>query len=130
MKQRILIFFLLIISVCTCIDPFYLELDDYESHMVVEGMITDELASYKIKLSRTFPNENNSPDIVSNAEVSVLDESGVIAVFHELEPGIYKSDSALFTGQVGGTYTLHIKTEDGLKYIPYWWPSHGSSWNP
>ena len=117
MKQLILISFLLIISLTTCIDPFYLELDDYESLLVVEGMITDELASNTIKLSRTFLNVDASPDLVAHAEVYVLDENGVITVFHELEPGIYKSDSALFTGRVGGTYTLHIKTEDGLEYI-------------
>ena len=117
MKQLILISFLLIISLTTCIDPFYLELDDYESHLVVEGMITDELASNTIKLSRTFLNVNASPDLVAHAEVHVLDENGVITVFHELEPGIYKSDSELFIGRVGGTYTLHIKTEDGLEYI-------------
>jgi len=116
MKQLILISFLLIISLTTCIDPFYLELDDYESHLVVEGMITDEHASNTIKLSRTFLNVNTSPDLVANAEVHVLDENGMITVFHELEPGIYKSDSSQFTGRVGGTYTLHINTDDGLEY--------------
>ena len=54
MKQRVLILFLLIISLSTCIDPYYLELEDYESLLVVEGMITDEPASNTIKLSRTF----------------------------------------------------------------------------
>lgn len=117
MKRLFPIFFLLIISLTTCIDPFYLELDDYESLLVVEGMITDEHASYTIKLSKTFLNVDASADSVAHAEVHVLDENGVITVFHELEPGIYKSDSALFTGRVGGTYTLHIKTEDGLEYI-------------
>ena len=117
MKQLILISFLLIISLSTCIDPFYLELDDYESHLVVEGMITDELAPQTIKLSRTYLNANDPPDLVAHAEVRVLDENGVITDFHELEPGIYLSDSALFTGRVGGTYNLHIKTEDGLEYV-------------
>jgi len=117
MKLRIPILLLLIISVSTCIDPYYLELDDYESLLVVEGIVTDELASTTIKLSRTFQDENDSPVAVTHAEVSVHDDIGVIAVFQELEPGIYKSDSAQFTGQIGRTYTLHIKTEDGLEFL-------------
>lgn len=117
MKQRILICFLLIISVSTCIDPYYLELEDYESHLVVEGMITDELASYTVKLSRTFRDVNTSPVMVSHAQVRVHDENGVIAILHEHEPGIYKSDSTQFIGRVGGTYSLQISTEDGLEYL-------------
>jgi hypothetical protein len=54
--------------------------------------------------------------LVEYAEVSVGDETGRLTVFTELEPGIYKSDSTLFTGREGETYTLHIKTEDGLEY--------------
>ena len=117
MKQHILIFFLLIISLNTCIDPFYLELEEYESILVVEGMITNEHASNTIQLSRTFQNDTSSPVLVSHAEVSVSDEKGVITVFNEHEPGIYQSDSEQFTGRIGGTYTLHIKTEEGLEYI-------------
>jgi len=64
MKQLILTSFLLIISLSTCIDPFYLELDDYKSHLVVEGMITDELTPQTIKLSRTYLNANASPDFL------------------------------------------------------------------
>ena len=116
MKQRILIYFLLTILASNCIDPYHLELEEYESLLVVEGMITDELASYTIKLSRTFQNEDFPPVRVAHAEVSVHDEMGVIALFHELESGIYKSDSTQFTSRVGGTYTLHIKTGDGLEY--------------
>lgn len=117
MKQPILICFLLIISVSSCIDPFHLELEDYESLLVVEAMITDEHASHTIKLSRSYQDVNASPVPVAHAEVSVHDELGVITTFNELEPGSYKSDSTLFTGRIGGTYTLHILTEDGLEYI-------------
>lgn len=116
MKLRILIIFLLGISLTTCIDPFYLELDDYESILVVEGMVTNELAPNTIQLSRTFQNDTTAPVLLSHAEVSVSDALGVITVFNEHEPGIYKSDPSQFTGRVGGTYTLHIKTEEGLEY--------------
>ena len=117
MKQRILILFLLVISLSTCIDPFYLELEDYESLLVVEGMITDEAASNTIKLSRTFKDADSSPVMVSQAEVNVQDENGVITLFLEDEPGIYISDPTQFTGRIGGSYSLNIRTADGLEYV-------------
>jgi len=41
----------------------------------------------------------------------------VITIFHEDEPGIYLSNPTEFTGRVGGTYSLQIRTADGLEYI-------------
>lgn len=116
MKRLILTFGILIFALTTCIDPYLLELDEYESLLVVDGLITDESAPYTIKLSRTFQDQDTPPLMVSNAVVSVKDENGVITIFQEKDTGIYKSDPMQFTGRVGGTYTLHIKTNDGLEY--------------
>lgn len=116
MNPRLLVGFVLILSLSSCIDPFHLELEDYESLLVVEGLITDEKLPYTIKLSRTFMDENVPVEMLSHAEVSVHDGYGLIADFHELEPGIYQSDTLQFTGQIGGSYTLYIKTEDGTEY--------------
>ena len=107
---------ILVISLTTCIDPYILDLENYESNLVIEGLITDELVANTIRLSRTFQDEETLPVMVSKAEVSVRDEYGEITVFKEQETGIYKSDSMQFTGRVGGTYTLHIKTDDGLEF--------------
>lgn len=116
MNPRVLIGFLLIISMTTCIDPFHLDLEDHESMMVVEGLITDVQEFCTVKLSRTFQDADVETEVVTAAEVTVRDENGWIAEFHESEPGIYKADSTEFTGRVGGTYTLHIKTQDGAEY--------------
>lgn len=116
MTPRILIGLVLIISMTTCIDPFHLDLQDYESLLVVEGLITDESEAYTIQLSRTFQNDDDEPDLVTGAQVSVQDENGWITEFYEFKPGIYKSDTTQFTGRVGGTYTLHIITQDGTEF--------------
>ena len=116
MKKIFLIFCILPLAFTTCIDPYFLKLDKYESLLVVDGLITDQPVPYTIKISRTFQNEETLPVAVSNAEVSVRDENGTITVFQEEETGIYRSDSANFTGRVGGIYTLIIKTDDGLEY--------------
>ncbi len=116
MKKLFLIFCIVLLALTTCIDPYFLNLEEYESLLVVDGLITDQPVPYTIKLSRTFQNEEILPVAVSNAEVSVQDENGIIAVFQEEDPGIYRSDSANFLGRVGGIYTLLIKTDDGLEY--------------
>jgi len=116
MKKIFLFFFILVLALTTCIDPYILNLDEYESLLVVDGLITDEPVPYTIKLSRTFQNEEALLVAVSSAKVSVQDENGNITVFQEKDPGIYRSDSINFTGRVGGTYTLNIKTNDGLEY--------------
>jgi len=117
MKALIPVISLLIIAVSSCVDPFYLELEDFENRLVVEALITDELAPNTIKLSRTFQDKDASLDLLENAQVSVRDELGVISVFHEYQPGIYLSDSTSFRGRIGGTYTLSILTDDGLEFI-------------
>lgn len=116
MKKAVLISCIFILALTTCIDPYELKLDEYESLLVVDGMITDEPVSYTIKLSRTFQSEETLPVAVSNAEVTVKEEDGTVHVFEEKETGIYRSDSLQFTGRVGGIYTLYITTNDGLEY--------------
>ena len=116
MTPRILIGFLLIISMTTCIDPFHLDLEDYESLLVVEGLITDEHELCSVKLSRTFQDADSEAEMVTGAVVTVKDGNGLTAEFHETAAGIYKADSTVFSGRVGGTYTLHIKTQDGAVF--------------
>ncbi len=106
----------LCLTLNTCIDPYVLNLEEYESLLVVEALITDEPVPYTIKLSRTFQNQDTLPDMVTHAEVSVKDDDGNIATFMEEEEGIYKSDPDLFTGKIDETYTLFIRTNDGLEY--------------
>lgn len=116
MKKIFWVVCILVSALTTCIDPYILNLDQYESLLVVDGLITDEHVPYSIKLSRTFQNEEIMPVMVSDAEVRVQDENGTITVFQEEETGIYRSDSTSFIGRVGGIYTLLIKTDDGLEY--------------
>ena len=116
MKKNFLFVSLLGLILNTCIDPYVLNLNKYESLLVVDGLITDEAVPYTIKLSRTFKDQDTLPTMVSNAEVSVKDDYGNIAIFQEWRKGIYHSYPDNFIGKIGETYTLHIKTNDGLEY--------------
>ncbi|MEN8202067.1 MAG: hypothetical protein ABFS28_05675 [Bacteroidota bacterium] len=57
MKKHILISFLLVISLSTCIDSYDLELDAYDSLLVVDGEFTAE----KINDGNYFPAVYDKP---------------------------------------------------------------------
>ncbi|NOY36347.1 MAG: DUF4249 domain-containing protein [Chlorobi bacterium] len=116
MNRILLIAGIFFVTLTSCIDPYVLNLNDYESLLVVDGLITNEAAPYTIKLSRTFQDKDTLPVMVSKAVVTVMDKNGVVAAFREEAPGIYRSDPDLFVGETGNTYILHIKTVDGLEY--------------
>jgi hypothetical protein len=116
MYKIILIAGIIGITLNTCIDPYVLNLEEYESLLVVDALITNEPVPYTVILSRTFQDQDTLPEMVSQAEVSVKDEEGKISFFTEKEKGIYKSDPDQFTGKIGKTYTLIIKTKEGLNY--------------
>jgi hypothetical protein len=111
------VFLFCVIALCKCIDPYYPQLDKYESLLVVEGLVTDEKIPYEVRLSRTFKSADSIPEKINDATVFITDESGNVARLVNSGDGIYKTDSALFSGQPGKTYSLHIETSDGKKYL-------------
>jgi hypothetical protein len=105
-----------VVTLCTCIDPYIPKLNGYESLLVVEGLITNENTPYEIKLSRTRQGISVIPEKVSDAVVTVKDESGNQIIFKSFGDGTYRSDNKFFTGAIGKTYTLNIVTNDGKEY--------------
>jgi hypothetical protein len=87
-----------------------------EDVLVVEGEINDLPGPYSIKLTKSVSFNSNEKVNVNNAEVYVTDNLNNRYDFKETYPGIYFSISTEFQGKTGGTYTLHINTNDGLKY--------------
>jgi len=103
-------------TLVTCVEPYNPDLKDYKSLMVVEALMTDEEASYKVRLSRTIESINDPPEKITGATVTIEDNSGNTALFKETSDGLYKSDSTAFRGVPGRSYTLHVTTADGTEY--------------
>lgn len=102
----------------SCYKPYTADIDSYEKILVVEGMITNEVATYKIRVSYATPfYNNNTRQDVNSANVFVMDDLGNNYPFSESLNGYYLSDSLQFTGHPGSTYTLYIETDDGEIYI-------------
>jgi len=116
-KQNMKLFSLLsIISICFygCVEPFDAEFVDFESAIVVEATITNEMKQQQVFLTRTFEFEADGPSTESNANVRVV-AGNVTFNFEETDPGVYISTQA-FAAQPNTAYQLRIATQDGRSY--------------
>lgn len=110
------VFVVLLLIAVSCIDPYVPNLKNYQSLLVVDGLITNENSSYRIKLGRTTNKENSLPEKVTDANVYITDGDGIKTDLQNCGDGIYKTDSTSFTGVIGQKYTLSILTPDGKEY--------------
>jgi hypothetical protein len=105
-----------VVLLCTCIDPYSPKLKGYESLLVVDGLITDKDTLYTIRLSRTIQNQNAALQMVTDATISITDNAGNNSVLTNKGKGIYQTNSPEFKGIAGRTYVLHVHTGDGEDY--------------
>jgi hypothetical protein len=108
--------FLLLIAAGSCIEPYIPNLRNYKSLLVVEGLISNEESSYRIKLGRTFYEQKAGPEMVTDADVFITDGDGIRTDLRNGGDGYYRTDSTSFRGVIGQKYTLEILTSDGKKY--------------
>jgi hypothetical protein len=108
--------FLFLVAAASCIDPYTPNIKNYNSLLVVEGLITNENSSYNIKLCRTTGQNTLAPEKVTDANVFISEEDGTKTHLQNFGDGIYKTDSTSFSGIVGKRYTLQILTSDGKEY--------------
>jgi hypothetical protein len=102
----------------SCYKPYTANVESNEKILVVEGLITNEVATYHISLSYALPFYSESTRQPANsARVYIYDDLGSYYPFNELKSGYYISDSLTFTGHPGRTYTLYIETPDGEIYM-------------
>ena len=100
----------------SCTEPFEIETVDYESVLVVESTITDEMKQQIVKLSRTSTLENSDILIESNATVYVSTSNGQNYYFNWNEEFEYYVSDEAFSAQPSISYSLKINTADGKNY--------------
>jgi hypothetical protein len=116
-KQKVIFFTLVFIT--SCIDPFTPTVDKYQSMLVVDALVTDQDESYYCRLTRSFEDNQDTPEQVTGATVFVTDDAGGSFIFSEISPGVYRSDSLSFRGAAGRAYSLHITSAEGEQYASY-----------
>jgi len=114
---RIHIALLLSLSFYSCVEEIDLKTEaGFESVLVVESTITDNLTTQQVLLSKTYPLGENDPLPESNAQVSVIGDDGNIISFQETEVGRYESVST-FAAEDGVNYKLNILRSNGEEYL-------------
>jgi hypothetical protein len=108
----LLIFFILLLESCT--EPYGLQTDTFESAIVIEATLTDEVKHQEIKLSRTYKLEENGPDMETGAVVYVTDSNGNQYNFSENNNKYISVQE--FQAQPNVAYQLHVVTSDGKTY--------------
>jgi hypothetical protein len=118
-RQYILIISVLLLN--SCITEFIPVIDEKTELLVVEGLITDQPVSNKIKISKSLPLGTRSEAVpLSGCAVVINDDLGNVYHLWEKKPGIYSTDSTVFRGEVGRTYTLQISAMLGTRNINYY----------
>ncbi|WP_166522220.1 DUF4249 domain-containing protein [Flagellimonas ochracea] len=105
----------IMVSLCSCIEPFEATFVDFESILVVDATITNEMKQQQIILTRTYEFEAEGPTGESGATVRVVSDNGASYDFMESDDGNYYSEEP-FASQSDTQYTLSITTRDGSSY--------------
>lgn len=107
--------FLIVITLLfSCTEPYLLQTSNFEEALVIEATITNELKKQQIKISKTYRLEENGPEFIENANVSIEDDLGTIYHFIEGDQ-VYESENE-FQAITGRKYKLTI-TINGKSYI-------------
>ena len=112
-------YYLIFLLLLGCVKPFSLSSEiEFESTLIVEARLTDENTNQRVRLTKSFPLENliiTPDDFVTNAKVSVVENSANVYTYQEVEPGVYNSTTK-FKAIEGNDYVLKIELSSGKKY--------------
>lgn len=115
----IFIFFALSALFSSCEDLFDPDIDvqEYESMLVVDGLITNEPGPFEVRLSTSVPLDtsiNELPEL--GASVSISDDQGKTYTLYQQENGWYRTNENNLQAEVGRSYALNIITANGVEY--------------
>ncbi len=108
----VLTFLVTLLSSCTKVVD--LKLNEPESKIAVEGIISNQAGGSFIKLVYTKGYlSSEAPQTIVDAQVSVRDNEGILTIFTPSDnEGLYLPP-ATFSGEIGKTYTLDVQYEGG-----------------
>lgn len=110
-KIPVILILLLILE--GCITKFIPDVYEDQELIVVEGLVTDQPGVNTVKISKSLPfGRKSAAKPVKGCIVRISDDNGNYYTLAESVPGTYSTNPAIFRGEVGRKYTLHIKTND------------------
>ncbi|OFX44704.1 MAG: hypothetical protein A2W95_14280 [Bacteroidetes bacterium GWA2_40_14] len=114
-----ILFLVCFITQHSCIEPYYPENQlNFNSKLVVDGLLTDESENQVIKLSYTSKIDTITINPLSGSFVEVFDRNGYNFVFNESseEPGTYKGIIPLTHFYQNNSFQLHFILPGGEEY--------------
>ncbi|OIV42832.1 DUF4249 domain-containing protein [Flavobacterium johnsoniae] len=112
--HKISLFLVLALALTSCTEQYVFQNTDFESALVVEGTITNELKNQTIRVSQVYQLEETGPRFEKGANVFITDDQGNEYQFEEKDT-VYASITA-FRAEPGRKYQLKIKTREGKNY--------------
>ena len=113
-KYKISLFLLLALAITGCTEQYAFKNTDFESALVVEGTITNEIKNQTIRVSQVYELEETGPKFETGANVFISDDQGNEYQFEEKDT-IYASITP-FKAEPGRKYQLKIRTKEGKNY--------------
>jgi hypothetical protein len=112
--------FLFLIVLTSCVTEFIPEVTEEKELLVVEGLITNQPETNTITLSKSLPlGKKSEARPFTGCIVRITDDLGNVHSLKEIGGGRYITDSTIFTGQIGRSYSLHISTNTGFNNLTY-----------
>ena len=112
---RIFMLSAIILYATGCVTKFMPEIDESRELLVVEGLITDQPETNRIRLTKSLPLDKKSAvKPVSGCTVAITDDLNNLWMLKEIGNGYYITDSLQFRGVIGRTYKLSIQTHGQL----------------
>jgi hypothetical protein len=115
-KKHLLFVLLIIFANLNCKDIYFPEIRSSERVLVIKGLITDDLESQYVKLSKAVPFDTAFFMPKSKANVYVTDDLNKKYTFAGTIAGYYKTNSGNFKPDTGRRYQLFITTFYKKKY--------------
>jgi hypothetical protein len=114
------ILFIFLLPVTGCITEFIPKISEDKELLVVEGLITDQFRTNKVRLSKSMPQgERIEANPLSGCIVSLSDNIGNSFSLTETKAGTYITDSTIFKGVIGRLYTLNILVPGKDSFLRY-----------
>jgi hypothetical protein len=110
---KVVLGFILLVPIA-CIDPFPVTSIVNSDHLVIEGIITNEMKNQRVYVSHTSSLDTRAFVPEEGAQVTVEKGSGETITLTETRPGIY--ETGIFAGVIGEKYKLKVRTAAGRDY--------------
>ena len=109
-----------LLALVACVEPYEPEATEYDSTLVVDGLITNEASPFTIRLTQSFPYSETVGVPIEQAQVTIEEENGGRTLLAETAAGVYQNNPAIFQGQIGTSYRLLITLADGKRFESGW----------